>query len=110
MGIKRRSVFCLIFIVIITILEGCNMNDDKKQEEQKIVKKVEEVTIKYFKEEEKVDVTITKHKFAPKDLQSIFISGYVTDDKSKEFSVAVEYANNYHIGIVSTTKNFKLKQ
>ena len=51
-----------------------------------------------------VDVTITKHKFTPNDLQTIFISGYVTDDKSKEFSVAVEYANNYHISTISTTK------
>jgi len=83
---------------------------ENKKEEQQVVDKAKEETIKYFKEEEKVDVTITKHKFAPKDLQTIFISGYITDDKSKEFSVAVEYANNYHISTISTTKNFELKQ
>ncbi|MEK4742662.1 MULTISPECIES: DUF1433 domain-containing protein [Bacillus] len=104
---KKRIAIFLFFTFIFTILGGCNVENN---EEEQIINKAKEETIKYFKEEEKVDVTITKHKFAPKDLQSIFISGYVTDDKSKEFSVAVEYANNYHIGTVSTTKNFKLKQ
>lgn len=78
--------------------------------EQSLVNLMEIYLQIYFKEEEKVNVTITKHKFAPSDLQTIFISGYVTDDKSKEFSVAVEYANNYHISTISTTKNFELKQ
>ncbi|MHC2832232.1 DUF1433 domain-containing protein [Bacillus sp. F9_6S_D1_P_5] len=97
----------LFFIFTLILLGGCTI--DQKNEEQQIVNKAKEETVKYFKEEENVDVTITKHKFTPNDLQTIFISGYVTDDKNKEFSVAVEYANNYHIGSISTTKNFELK-
>lgn len=68
---------------LLIILGGCTA--ENKKEEQQVVDKTKAETIKYFKEEEEVDVTITKHKFAPKDLQTIFISGYVTDDKSKEF-------------------------
>ncbi|MCC2342326.1 MULTISPECIES: DUF1433 domain-containing protein [Bacillus] len=104
--IKKISFF-LFFIFILSILGGCTI--DQKNEEQQIINKAKEETIKYFKEEENVDVTITKYKFTPNDLQTIFISGYVTDDKNKEFSVAVEYANNYHISTISTTKNFELK-
>ncbi|MBO1626163.1 DUF1433 domain-containing protein [Bacillus arachidis] len=104
----KKIFFNLSIVFLLSILGGCTA--ENKKAEQQVVDKANEETIKYFKEEEKVDVTITKHKFAPKDLQTTFISGYVTDDKSKEFSVAVEYANNYHIGTISTTKNFELKQ
>ncbi|ENB9403081.1 DUF1433 domain-containing protein [Bacillus paranthracis] len=97
----------LFFIFALILLGGCTVN--QKNEEQQIVNKAKEETIKYFKEEENVDITITKHKFTSNDLQTIFISGYVTGDKNKEFSVAVEYANNYHISTISTTKNFELK-
>lgn len=41
--------------------------NNKTNEEKEIVAKAEEVTIKYFKETEGLDVTITKHKFGPKD-------------------------------------------
>ncbi|MGN4817472.1 DUF1433 domain-containing protein [Bacillus cereus group sp. MYBK139-2] len=83
--------------------------NNKTNEEKEIVTKAEEVTIKYFKETEDLDVTITDHKFGPKDFQTISISGYVTNDKTKEFTASVEYANNYHIGAISTTKNLELK-
>ncbi|MED1112226.1 DUF1433 domain-containing protein [Bacillus paramycoides] len=107
MEIKKKSIgIFLFFALIFTILVGCNVENNKEEE---IINKAKKETIKYFKEKENVDVTITKHKFTPNDLQTIFISGYVTDDKNKEFSVAVEYANNYHIGTISTTKNFELK-
>ena len=103
---KKYSIRLFIIFTLI-LLGGCTI--DQKNEEQQRINKAKEETFKYFKEEENVDVTITKHKFTPNDLQTIFISGYVTDDKSKEFSVAVEYANNYHISTISTTKNFELK-
>ena len=82
---------------------------DQKNEEQQIVNKSKETTIQYFKEKENLDVVITKHKFAPKDFQSVWISGHVKDDKNKTFSAAVEYANNYHIGSISTSEGFDLK-
>ncbi|HFK1452027.1 TPA: DUF1433 domain-containing protein [Bacillus pacificus] len=97
----------LFFIFTLILLGGCTIN--QKNEEQQIINKATETTIQYFKEKENLDVVITKYKFTPNDLQTIFISGYVTDDKNKEFSVAVEYANNYHISTISTTKNFELK-
>lgn len=108
MVIKFKKIsFYFLLILVFATLGGCTINP--KNDEQQIINKAKEETIKYFKEEENVDVTITKHKFTPNDLQTIFISGYVTDDKSKEFSVAVEYTNNYHISTISTTKNFELK-
>lgn len=82
---------------------------DKKEEEQQIVDKAKEETVKYFKETEGLDVTITEHKFGPKDFQTILISGYVTNDKSKEFTASVQYANNYHIASISTTSTFDFK-
>ncbi len=53
---------------------------------------------------------ITKHQFAPKDFQSVWVSGHVKDDKNKKFSADVEYANDYHIGSISTSEGFDLKQ
>ncbi|GAB6473836.1 hypothetical protein bcgnr5371_40820 [Bacillus cereus] len=97
----------LFFIFTLILLGGCTI--DQKNEEQQIVNKATETTIQYFKEKENLDVEITKHQFAPKDFQSVWISGHVKDDKNKTFSADVEYANDYHIGSISTTKNFELK-
>ncbi|OOZ90705.1 DUF1433 domain-containing protein [Bacillus cereus] len=104
--IKKISFF-LFFIFILSILEACTI--DQKNEEQQIVNKATETTIQYFKEKENLDVVITKHKFVPKDFQSVWISGHVKDDKNKKFSADVEYANDYQIITISTTKNFELK-
>ncbi|MEI2315048.1 DUF1433 domain-containing protein [Bacillus paramobilis] len=97
----------LFFIFTLILLGGCTI--DQNNEEQQIVNKATETTIQYFKEKENLDVVITKHKFAPKDFQSVWISGHVKDDKNKTFSAAVEYANDYHIGSISTSEGFDLK-
>ncbi|GAB6442560.1 hypothetical protein bcgnr5380_34540 [Bacillus cereus] len=83
---------------------------DQKNEEQQIVNKATETTIQHFKEKEDLEVIITSHKFAPNDFQTVFINGHVKDDKNKTFSAAVEYANDYHIGSISTSEGFDLKQ
>ena len=83
--------------------------NNKTNEEKEIVAKAEEVTIKYFKEREELDVVITGHEFSPNDFQTVFIDGYVKDDKSKEFSVDVEFGDgDYRIGSISRSENFKL--
>ncbi|MCU5296359.1 DUF1433 domain-containing protein [Bacillus paranthracis] len=97
----------LFFIFTLILLGGCTI--DQKNEEQQIVNKATETTIQYFKEKENLDVVITKHQFAPKDFQSVWISGHVKDDKNKTFSADVEYANDYHIGSISTSEGFDLK-
>ncbi|MGR9633783.1 DUF1433 domain-containing protein [Bacillus cereus] len=98
----------LFFIFTLILLGGCTV--DQKNEEQQIVNKATETTIQYFKEKENLDVVITKHQFAPKDFQSVWVSGHVKDDKNKKFSADVEYANDYHIGSISTSEGFDLKQ
>ncbi|BCC04699.1 MULTISPECIES: DUF1433 domain-containing protein [Bacillus cereus group] len=108
MDIKiQKFSFHLLFILILGTLGGCTI--DQKNTEQQIVNKATEETIQYFKKTEGLDVSITDHEFGPKDFQTIYISGYVTNDKTKEFTASVEYANNYHIGAISTTKNLELK-
>ncbi|MDF9610867.1 DUF1433 domain-containing protein [Bacillus thuringiensis serovar pingluonsis] len=97
----------LFFIFTLILLGGCTIN--QKNEEQQIINKATETTIQYFKEKENLDVVITKHQFAPKDFQSVWISGHVKDDKNKTFSADVEYANDYHIGSISTSEGFDLK-
>ncbi|MEY2304132.1 DUF1433 domain-containing protein [Bacillus tropicus] len=97
----------LFFIFTLILLGGCTI--DQNNEEQQIVNKATETTIQYFKEKENLDVVITKHQFAPKDFQSVWISGHVKDDKNKTFSADVEYANDYHIGSISTSEGFDLK-
>jgi len=104
---NRKISFYLVLILILTILGGCTVKQE--QDEQQIIEKAKEETIQYFKKTEGLDVTITDHEFGPKDFQTISISGYVTNDKTKEFTASVEYANNYHIGAISTTKNLELK-
>ncbi|OTW67677.1 MULTISPECIES: DUF1433 domain-containing protein [Bacillus cereus group] len=108
MVIKFKKIsFYFLLILVFATLEGCTV--DNKKEEQLTVDKATETTIKYFKEKENLDIVITKHKFAPKDFQSVWISGHVKDDKNKTFSAAVEYANDYHIGSISTSEGFDLK-
>ncbi|CUB09143.1 hypothetical protein BN2127_JRS1_00927 [Bacillus cereus] len=103
---KKYSIRLFIIFTLI-LLGGCTI--DQKNEEQQIINKATETTIQYFKEKENLDVEIIKHKFAPKDFQSVWISGHVKDDKNKTFSAAVEYANDYHIGSISTSEGFDLK-
>ena len=103
----KKYAIRLFFIFTLILLGGCKIN--QKNEEQQIINKATETTIQYFKEKENLDVVITKHQFAPKEFQSVWISGHVKDDKNKKFSADVEYANDYHIGSISTTKNFELK-
>ncbi|HHT7141393.1 DUF1433 domain-containing protein [Bacillus anthracis] len=103
----KKHAIRLFFTFILILLGGCTI--DQKNEEQQIVNKATETTIQYFKEKENLDVEITKHQFAPKDFQSVWISGHVKDDTNKTFSAAVEYANDYHIGSISTSEGFDLK-
>ncbi|MES9663803.1 DUF1433 domain-containing protein [Bacillus cereus] len=103
----KKYAIRLFFIFTLILLGGCTI--DQKNTEQQIVNKATEETIQYFKKTEGLDVSITDHEFGPKDFQTISISGYVTNDKTKEFTASVEYANNYHIGAISTTKNLELK-
>lgn len=103
----KKYAIRLFFIFTLILLGGCTV--DQKNEEQQIVNKATETTIQYFKEKENLDVVITKHQFAPKDFQSVWISGHVKDDKNKTFSADVEYANDYHIGSISTSEGFDLK-
>ncbi|MEI4709674.1 DUF1433 domain-containing protein [Bacillus cereus] len=103
----KKYAIRLFFIFTLILLGGCTINP--KNEEQQIVNKATEETIQYFKKTEGLDVSITDHEFGPKDFQTISISSYVTNDKTKEFTASVEYANNYHIGAISTTKNLELK-
>ncbi|MEM5644779.1 DUF1433 domain-containing protein [Bacillus cereus] len=100
------SFFSILYIYF-KYFRGCTI--DQKNTEQQIVNKATEETIQYFEKTEGLDVTITDHEFGPKDFQTISISGYVTNDKTKEFTASVEYANNDHIGAISTTKNLELK-
>ncbi|MGD2276145.1 DUF1433 domain-containing protein [Bacillus mobilis] len=103
----KKYAIRLFFTFTLILLGGCTI--DQKNTEQQIVNKATEETIQYFKKTEGLDVSITDHEFGPKDFQTISISGYVTNDKTKEFTASVEYANNYHIGAISTTKNLELK-
>ncbi|HHI3605884.1 TPA: hypothetical protein QCU10_002134 [Bacillus anthracis] len=97
----------LFFIFTLILLGGCTI--DQKNEEQQIVNKATETTIQYFKEKHNLDVVITGHSFPPNDFQTVFIDGYVKDDKSKEFSVDVEFGDEeYRIGSISRSENFKL--
>ncbi|OTW67680.1 MULTISPECIES: DUF1433 domain-containing protein [Bacillus cereus group] len=104
---NKKISFYLVLILILTILGGCTAKQE--QDEQQIIEKAKEETIQYFKKTEGLEVSITDHEFGPKDFQTISISGYVTNDKTKEFTASVEYTNNYHIGAISTTKNLELK-
>ncbi|PEC81743.1 hypothetical protein COK00_32360 [Bacillus cereus] len=97
----------LFFIFTLILLGGCTIN--QKNEEQQIVNKAKETTIQYFKEKHNLDVVITGHSFPPNDFQTVFIDGYVKNDKSKEFSVDVEFGDGeYRVGSISRSKNFKL--
>ncbi|PEP34122.1 hypothetical protein CN575_13600 [Bacillus wiedmannii] len=109
MDIKIKKIsFFLFFIFISSILGGCTI--DQKNTEQQIVEKAQERTIQYFKEKQDLDVVITDYRFAPSDLQGIFISGYIKNDESKTFNITIEYGGDeYTIDSISTSENLHLK-
>ncbi|MEF7659507.1 hypothetical protein MQW34_05335 [Bacillus sp. ZJS3] len=103
----KKYAIRLFFIFTLILLGGCTM--DQKNEEQQIVNKATETTIQYFKEKHNLDVVITGHSFPPNDFQTVFIDGYVKNDKSKEFSVDVEFGDgDYRVGSISRSENLKL--
>ena len=107
MIIREKYAIRLFFTFTLILLGGCTI--DQKNEEQQIVNKAKETTIQYFKEKHNLDVVITGHSFPPNDFQTVFIDGYVKDDKSKEFSVDVEFGDGeYRVGSISRSENFKL--
>ncbi|WP_035414557.1 hypothetical protein [Bacillus sp. UNC437CL72CviS29] len=112
--IIKKFSFCLLFILILSSLGGCNMDQENKEKqvtkEQQVIKEAKETTVKYFKEKQDLDVVVTGHKFGPKDLQSIYISGHVKDDKSKTFNITIQYGGDeYTIGSISKSKSLELK-
>ncbi|MGG3672128.1 hypothetical protein CN923_25200 [Bacillus cereus] len=103
----KKYAIRLFFTFTLILLGGCTI--DQKNTEQQIVNKAKETTIQYFKEKHNLDVVITGHSFPPNDFQTVFIDGYVKDDKSKEFSVYVEFGDGeYRVGSISRSENFKL--
>ncbi|MBP3972896.1 DUF1433 domain-containing protein [Bacillus sp. WL1] len=102
----KKYAIRLFFIFTLILLGGCTI--DQKNEEQQIVDKATEKTINYFKEKQNLDVTITDYRFPSNDLESVFITGHIKDDESKEFTATIDYNNNYNVGSVST--NFSLKK
>ncbi|MEB9681103.1 hypothetical protein BK742_11315 [Bacillus thuringiensis serovar pingluonsis] len=103
----KKYAIRLFFIFTLILLGGCTI--DQKNEEQQIVNKAKETTIQYFKEKHNLDVVITGHSFPPNDFQTVFIDGYVKDNKSKEFSVDVEFGDgDYRVGSISRSEKFKL--
>ncbi|AHA70471.1 MULTISPECIES: hypothetical protein [Bacillus] len=104
----KKYAIRLFFIFTLILLGGCTI--DQKNTEQQIVEKAEERTIQYFKEKQDLDVVITDYRFAPSDLQGIFISGYIKNDESKTFNITIEYGGDeYTIGSISTSENLHLK-
>lgn len=85
----RKFTFFVFFIFVSTILGGCNMQENNK-------------------EKQNLDVTITDYRFPSNDLESVFITGHIKNDESKEFTATIDYNNNYNVGSVST--NFSLKK
>ncbi|PEE66270.1 DUF1433 domain-containing protein [Bacillus thuringiensis] len=103
----KKNGIRLFIILTLILLGGCGMNN-KTNEEKEIVDKATEKTINYFKEKQNLDVTITDYRFPSNDLESVFITGHIKDDESKEFTATIDYNNNYNVGSVST--NFSLKK
>ena len=92
MIVREKCDIRLFFIFTLILLGGCTI--DQKNEEQQIVEKANETTIKYFKEKENLNVVITGYEFAPSDFQTVFIKGHVKDDKTQAFTVHVEYGDS----------------
>ncbi|MGF9874166.1 hypothetical protein ABEX28_15875 [Bacillus tropicus] len=104
----KKYAIRLFFIFTLILLGGCTMN--QKNKEEQVVKEAKATTITYFKEKQDLDVVITGHEFGPKDLQSIYISGHVKDDKDKTFNITIQYSGDkYTIGSISKSKSLKLK-
>ncbi|HFJ9374251.1 TPA: hypothetical protein ACGW7B_004918 [Bacillus nitratireducens] len=104
----KKYAIRLFFIFTLILLGGCTM--DQKNNEEKVVKEAKATTITYFKEKQDLDVVITGHEFGPKDLQSIYISGHVKDDRAKTFNITIQYSGDkYTIGSISKSKSLKLK-
>ncbi|MED1611419.1 hypothetical protein [Bacillus paranthracis] len=83
------------------------MEYTNEQKEQVIKDKAKKVAIQYFKEQENIDITVTKFKFTPSDLGSIFVYGHVTNEPTRKILVDVNYKDNYKVESTGLDKEKK---
>lgn len=73
------------------------MEYKNEQKEQVIKDKAEKVAIQHFKEQENIDITVTKFQFTPSDFGTIFVYGHVTNEPTRRILVNVNYKDNYKV-------------
>lgn len=94
---RKRYLF-LIIVIILIFFGGYKYREHKNEQKEQVIKdKAEKVAIQCFKEQENLDITVTKFKFTPSDLGSIFVSGHVTNEPARRILAVVNYKDNYKV-------------
>ncbi len=107
MNIPNRKYLTLAFLFMwfsfaLIVLSGCMSNEQKE-----IVKKAEEASLAYFKENYGIDVDFTNHKFIPADLShTVSLTGYVKGNKDQEIFAMVDY-DTYEVKTGSVPDHIK---
>ncbi len=98
----KRKGFLLIVIIIILFIGGLMyMNKQKNDEEIALKEKTTKIAIQHFKEDKKLDVTVTKVEFGPADFGVIFVSGHVTNNPNRKITADINYKDKYKVESIS---------
>lgn len=77
------------------------MNKQKNNEEITLKEQATKITIQHFKEDKKLDVTVTKVEFGPTDFGLIFVSGHVTNNPNRKITANINYKDKYKVESIS---------
>ncbi|HDR8348016.1 TPA: hypothetical protein QC286_006269, partial [Bacillus cereus] len=73
----------------------------KNDEEIALKEKAKKIAIQHFKEDKKLDVTVTKVAFGPANFGVIFVSGHVTNNPNRKITADITYKDKYKVESIS---------
>lgn len=83
------------FLISFLIISGCNQEGgmDKKDIEEMATN----VAIEYMLVEEDIDLIVTDVQITNDNVGVAFVHGHMKNDKNEEFSVMVNYLNDFEV-------------
>ncbi|PFL73600.1 hypothetical protein COJ30_03535 [Bacillus anthracis] len=91
----------LLIIIIFFIGGFMYVNKQENNEEIALKEKATKIAIQHFKEDKKLDVTVTKVEFGPADFGVIFVSGHVTNNPNRKITAYINYRDKYKVESIS---------
>ncbi|WP_051865667.1 hypothetical protein [Metabacillus indicus] len=90
----KKKIF-ISFLFMVTIISGCGKEGGMEKKE--IKKMASNVAKEYMLVEEDIDLVVTDVQITNDDVGVAFVNGYEKNDKTEEYSVMINYLNDFEV-------------